>query len=73
MSKKLPCYSSITTYDSRVPINPIMDPTWLVDVPYVFCHSGKVPPVINEIPDTKLKAVKYNSNGYERVLDYGRK
>lgn len=66
-SKPRCCYSNIQRYDSDVDINPIMEPVWNVDVPYVFTRVGKVPGVINEIPEEQLRQVKYNSNRYEKL------
>jgi hypothetical protein len=74
MSSKLPCYSTISKYDSTVPINPIMDPTVTVGLPSIFSTVGRTPVVINEIPDEKLREVKYNSNRYlSNARAYGRK
>lgn len=64
MSTKLPCYSTISKYDSSVPINPIMEPVITAGVPMIFSKVGKLPPVINDIPEEKLRTVKYNTNGY---------
>ena len=72
MSSKLPCYSTISKYDSSVPINPIMDPTVTVGVPSIFSTVGRIPLVINEISDERLREVKYNSNRYlTNVRAYG--
>lgn len=64
MSAKLPCYSTISRYDSSVPINPIMEPLITAGIPSVFSRVGKLPPVINDIPEERLRQVVYNTNGY---------
>jgi|LakMenEpi03Aug12_release.lakeMendotaPanAssembly.Ray.scaffolds.fasta_scaffold08321_14 hypothetical protein len=64
MSTKLSCYSTITKYDSSVPINHYMDPTVTVGIPSVFLNVGRLPSVINEISEERLREVKYNSNRY---------
>jgi len=73
MSTKLPCYSTISKYDSSLPENPIMDPYITVGIPSVFSKVGKLPPVINDIPDEKLQKIRYNSNRYLTMQSYGSK
>jgi hypothetical protein len=41
-----------------------MDPTVTVGIPSVFLNVGRLPSVINEISEERLREVKYNSNRY---------
>jgi hypothetical protein len=68
MSSKMSYYSNICKYDSQAPINPIENPYITSGVPLIFSKVGKIPPIINEISDEKLKEVKYYSNQYQSNL-----
>jgi len=52
-------YSTISKYDSYQPENPIQQPPVYTAMPLVFQAGGRVPPVINDIPNDKLEKVKY--------------
>lgn len=64
-------YSTINKYDSYQDKNPIQSPEIHIGAPLVFQSVGRVPPVINDIPNEKLEKVKYNQKTYKTVKDYG--
>ena len=65
-------YSTINKYDSYQEENQIQEPPIHIGAPLVFQSVGRVPPVINDIPNEQLKQVKYtNQNRYQTVQAYG--
>ena len=64
-------YSTIDKYDSYQDENPIQEPQIHIGAPLVFQSVGKVPPVINDIPNEQLQQVKYVQKRYKTTIDYG--
>ena len=69
--KYIKSYSNVNIYDSYQEENPIQHPEIHVAAPLVFQTVGRVPVVINDIPNEKLEKVKYNQKRYQTVRDYG--
>ena len=58
-------YSTIGKYDSYQDENPIQEPQIHIGIPVIFQNVGKIPSIINDIPDERLKKVKYNQQRYQ--------
>ena len=69
--KYIKSYSNINIYDSYQEENPIQEPQIYIGNPLVFQAVGKIPSVINDIPNEKLEKIKYNQKRYQTVKDYG--
>ena len=65
-------YSTIGKYDSYQDTNPIQEPQIHIGSPLIFQSVGRVPAVINDIPNEKLEQVKYTTQKrYQTVQAYG--